>query len=93
MKLNAILALPLVYLPLSYAAVGGRCAGTWGPQCICLDWRECESRGGYSAEGTPGDYPLPQRPEQCHGVLHPGLRVGEHVLHLAGRVFWADSQR
>jgi hypothetical protein len=76
MKLSAILALPLLQLPLSQAYVGGRCAGTWGPQCICLDWRECESRGGHSAEGTPGDYPCPSDPNNVMGCFLQDCAAG-----------------
>jgi hypothetical protein len=52
----AVLAMPAPIL----AAIGGRCSGTYNDgQCICLTRSSCSSYGGFSFEGSPGNYPCP----------------------------------
>ncbi|KAK4232836.1 hypothetical protein C8A03DRAFT_48411 [Achaetomium macrosporum] len=52
-----------------FAAVGGRCSGSWNSDiCICLDHNVCTGQyGGNAIQGSPGNYPCPNDPDNVWG--------------------------
>lgn len=91
MKL-VIASLALLVLPApTFAAVGGRCSGTWRqPGCICIDTNICRTRyGGTTIPGSPGNWACPNDPNNIQGCnILPCPRVNIGTLT---QCFWRES--
>lgn len=66
--------------PPILAAIGGRCSGDWGPNCICLDKDACINKwGGTAYSGKAGNWPCPNDANNIWGCKINKCK-GDHTV-------------
>lgn len=66
--MRSLVTLVFAAVPSAFAAIGGKCSGDWGANCICLDKGVCANTwNGRPQQGSAGNWPCPYDADNVWG--------------------------